>query len=141
MITAEGIELRAGSRILLENATFRVAPGDRVGTFQWNNNEHMTAYVAIPAMGSVLHTINIRLFPDQITYIANHAADRLTTPLIRRGGRLREASWDEAMGLIVEQVQETCERYTSGALGLYEKVGMKVTQTWVALALDLAPEA
>ncbi|WP_237741741.1 long-chain fatty acid--CoA ligase [Tsukamurella sp. 1534] len=54
-----------------------VTPGDRVGTFQWNNNEHMTAYVAIPAMGSVLHTLNIRLFPNQVTFIANHAEDRV----------------------------------------------------------------
>jgi acyl-CoA synthetase (AMP-forming)/AMP-acid ligase II len=50
---------------------------DRVATFMWNNVEHLEAYVAVPAMGSVLHTLNIRLSPEQITYIANHAADRV----------------------------------------------------------------
>lgn len=41
-----------------------VEEGDRVGTFMWNNNEHMVAYIAVPAMGSVLHALNIRLFPE-----------------------------------------------------------------------------
>src|ERR1700759_4234034 len=49
----------------------------RVGTFQWNNAEHLEAYLAIPAMGAVLHTLNIRLFPEQLIYIANHAEDRI----------------------------------------------------------------
>jgi fatty-acyl-CoA synthase len=49
----------------------------RVGTFMWNNNEHLVAYMAIPAMGAVLHTLNIRLFPEQLTYIANHAEDKV----------------------------------------------------------------
>ncbi|HEY5853956.1 MAG TPA: long-chain fatty acid--CoA ligase [Aldersonia sp.] len=50
---------------------------DRVGTFMWNNNEHMAAYCAIPAMGAVLHTLNIRLFPRQLVYVANHAQDKV----------------------------------------------------------------
>ncbi len=54
-----------------------VRPGQRVGTFMWNNNEHLIAYMAVPAMGAVLHTINIRLFPEQITYVINHAADHV----------------------------------------------------------------
>lgn len=49
----------------------------RVATFQWNNAEHMEAYLAIPAMGAVLHTLNIRLFPEDLVYIANHAEDRV----------------------------------------------------------------
>jgi fatty-acyl-CoA synthase len=49
----------------------------RVGTFQWNNQEHMEAYLAIPSMGAVLHTLNIRLFPDQVAYIANHPEDQV----------------------------------------------------------------
>ncbi|HEX3778051.1 MAG TPA: long-chain fatty acid--CoA ligase [Pseudonocardiaceae bacterium] len=49
----------------------------RVGTFMWNNNEHLVAYLAVPAMGAVLHTLNIRLFPEQLTYITNHAADQV----------------------------------------------------------------
>ena len=49
----------------------------RVATFMWNNAEHLEAYLAIPSMGAVLHTLNIRLFPDQLVYIANHAEDRV----------------------------------------------------------------
>src|SRR4029078_12379813 len=49
----------------------------RVGTFMWNNQEHMEAYLAVPAMGAVLHTLNIRLFPDQVSYIATHAEDQV----------------------------------------------------------------
>src|SRR6201996_3784025 len=49
----------------------------RVGTFMWNNTEHLTAYLAIPAMGAVLHTLNIRLFPEQIVYVANEAEDQV----------------------------------------------------------------
>jgi fatty-acyl-CoA synthase len=50
---------------------------DRVATFMWNNAEHLAAYMAVPSMGAVLHTLNLRLFPDQLTYIANHAEDRV----------------------------------------------------------------
>ena len=49
----------------------------RVGTFQWNNAEHLQAYLAVPSMGAVLHTLNIRLFPEQLVYIANHAEDQI----------------------------------------------------------------
>lgn len=47
----------------------------RVATFMWNNTEHLEAYLAVPSMGAVLHTLNLRLFPDQLVYIANHAED------------------------------------------------------------------
>jgi fatty-acyl-CoA synthase len=49
----------------------------RVATFMWNNAEHLEAYLAVPSTGAVLHTLNIRLFPEQVTYIANHAEDRV----------------------------------------------------------------
>ncbi|MGB7363194.1 MAG: long-chain fatty acid--CoA ligase, partial [Rhodococcus sp. (in: high G+C Gram-positive bacteria)] len=49
----------------------------RVGTFMWNNSQHMEAYMAVPAMGAVLHTLNIRLFPEQLTYIVGHAEDHV----------------------------------------------------------------
>jgi fatty-acyl-CoA synthase len=52
-----------------------VKPGDRVGTFCWNCQEHLEAYFAVPCIGAVLHTLNLRLFPDQISYIVNHAED------------------------------------------------------------------
>jgi fatty-acyl-CoA synthase len=54
-----------------------VTGDQRVGTFMWNNNEHLVAYLAVPAMGAVLHTLNIRLFPEQLTYVANHAEDHV----------------------------------------------------------------
>lgn len=54
-----------------------IAEGDRVATFSWNNQEHLEAYLAVPAMGAVLHTLNIRLFPDQLVYVVNHAEDRV----------------------------------------------------------------
>src|ERR1700761_3408473 len=47
----------------------------RVGTFMWNNAEHLEAYLAIPSMGAVLHTPNLLLSPDQVGYIATHAGD------------------------------------------------------------------
>ena len=54
-----------------------VGPGDRVATFMWNNQAHMEAYFAVPSMGAVLHTLNIRLFPEQLAYIINHAEDQV----------------------------------------------------------------
>ncbi|MFD5179324.1 long-chain fatty acid--CoA ligase [Nocardia sp. NPDC058379] len=54
-----------------------IGVGDRVATFMWNNNEHMVAYIAVPAMGAVLHALNIRLFPEQLVYVANHAQDQV----------------------------------------------------------------
>jgi fatty-acyl-CoA synthase len=54
-----------------------ITPGDRVATFMWNNQAHMEAYIAVPSMGAVLHTLNIRLFPEQLAFIINHAEDRV----------------------------------------------------------------
>ncbi|MGH2722040.1 MAG: long-chain fatty acid--CoA ligase [Actinomycetota bacterium] len=54
-----------------------IEEGDRVATFQWNSQEHLEAYFAVPCMGAVLHTLNLRLFPDQLTYVVNHAEDRV----------------------------------------------------------------
>jgi fatty-acyl-CoA synthase len=49
----------------------------RVGTFMFNNTEHLEAYLAVPSMGAVLHTLNVRLFPEQLAYVINHAADHV----------------------------------------------------------------
>jgi acyl-CoA synthetase (AMP-forming)/AMP-acid ligase II len=54
-----------------------ITEGDRVGTFMWNNQEHFEVYLAVPSMGAVLNTVNIRLFPEQVVYIVNHAKDRI----------------------------------------------------------------
>ncbi|MFF4822152.1 long-chain fatty acid--CoA ligase [Streptomyces sp. NPDC001312] len=54
-----------------------VAADDRVATLMWNNAEHVEAYFAIPCMGAVLHTLNLRLPAEQLAWIVNHAADRV----------------------------------------------------------------
>jgi acyl-CoA synthetase (AMP-forming)/AMP-acid ligase II len=54
-----------------------VAPGERVATFAWNSQRHLELYMAVPSYGAVLHTLNIRLFPEQIAYIVGHAQDRV----------------------------------------------------------------
>ena len=54
-----------------------VGDGDRVGTFAWNDQEHLEAYLAVPSMGAVLHTLNIRLFPEQLAYVVNHGEDKV----------------------------------------------------------------
>jgi fatty-acyl-CoA synthase len=53
-----------------------IGPGDRVATFAWNCQEHLEVYLAVPCTGAVLHTVNVRLFEDQVAYIVNHAEDR-----------------------------------------------------------------
>ncbi len=80
--TAEGTRRRTYAEVVeragrLANALrgLGVDGDQRVATFMWNNAEHLEAYLAVPSMGAVLHTLNIRLFPDQLTYIANHAED------------------------------------------------------------------
>ena len=53
-----------------------IKAGDRIGTLAWNGFRHFETYFAVSGMGAVLHTINPRLFPEQITYIVNHADDQ-----------------------------------------------------------------
>jgi fatty-acyl-CoA synthase len=84
-LTADGSVRRAthpelGARIdRLARALGRlgVEQGDRVGTFAWNNQRHFELYFAVPCTGAVLHTLNIRLFEEQLTYIVNHAQDKV----------------------------------------------------------------
>lgn len=54
-----------------------ITADQRVATFQWSNQSHVEAYCAVPSMGAVLHTLNIRLTPEQLAYIANDAADQI----------------------------------------------------------------
>ena len=56
-------------------AALGVRPGDRVGTFCWNHSRHLEAYYGVAASGAVLHTLNIRLHPDEVAYIIGHAGD------------------------------------------------------------------
>jgi fatty-acyl-CoA synthase len=57
--------------------TLGITANGRVGTFGWNSQRHLELYFAAPCTGRVLHTLNIRLFPEQLTYIANHAEDEV----------------------------------------------------------------
>ena len=75
-----------------------VQPGDRVATLAWNHQAHFEAYLAVPAMGAVLHTLNLRLFPEQLAWIINHAEDKVLlvdeslTPLLAKLGDLPSRS-------------------------------------------------
>ncbi|MGY5884297.1 long-chain fatty acid--CoA ligase [Modestobacter lacusdianchii] len=57
--------------------TLGISADGRVGTFAWNSARHLELYFAAPCTGRVLHTLNVRLFPEQLTYIANHAEDEV----------------------------------------------------------------
>ncbi len=68
----------------------RVEPGDRIGTLAWNGYRHFELYYAVSGMGAIIHTINPRLFHDQLAYIVNDAEDRIVlfditfTPLVEK---------------------------------------------------------
>src|SRR5579875_2526016 len=82
--TATGIErstwgevLERARRLASALRQLGVQPGDRVATFGWNSRRHLELYLAVPAMGAVLHTLNIRLFEEDLRYIVAHAEDRV----------------------------------------------------------------
>lgn len=58
-------------------AELGIQPGERVGTLCWNSHRHLELYFAVPCYGAVLHTLNLRLAPDQLAYIINHADDEV----------------------------------------------------------------
>jgi fatty-acyl-CoA synthase len=83
-VTPEGVEeatffqiSKRAEQLAAALTKLGIQRGDRVATFMWNNQAHMEAYLAIPSMGAVLHTLNIRLFPEQLAYIINHAEDEI----------------------------------------------------------------
>jgi acyl-CoA synthetase (AMP-forming)/AMP-acid ligase II len=65
------------SRLANALRSLGVGPGDRVGSFGFNTVRHLELYMAVPSMASVLHTLNVRLHPDQVAWIVNHAEDRV----------------------------------------------------------------
>lgn len=82
--TASGIERSTLGQVAerarrLASALYNlgIRPGDRVATFGWNSQRHLELYLAVPSMGAVLHTLNIRLFDDDLRYIVSHAEDRV----------------------------------------------------------------
>ena len=72
-----------------------VQPGDRVATFCWNNRAHLEAYFGVPSMGAVLHTLNLRLFPEQLAYVVNHAQDKVLIV-------------DASVAFLFERVRDQC---------------------------------
>ena len=66
-----------GAQLAHALAAHGIKPGDRVASFMWNNYRHLELYQALPSMGAVLHTLNIRLSPHDLEYIINHAGDRV----------------------------------------------------------------
>ncbi|MDC0574233.1 long-chain-fatty-acid--CoA ligase, partial [Luminiphilus sp.] len=66
----------ASARLANALTTLGLSEGDRVGTFMWNSTQHLEAYLAVPSMGGVLHTLNCRLSAAHVAYIINHAGDR-----------------------------------------------------------------
>jgi fatty-acyl-CoA synthase len=82
--TEEGVKvttfaevLERSRRLISALRELGIGPGDRVATFCWNHQQHLEAYVAAPSMGAILHTLNIRLFEEDLAYIVKHADDRL----------------------------------------------------------------
>jgi len=69
--------LSRSTRLASSLSLYGIQPGDRVGTLGWNTYRHLEAWYAISGQGAVCHTVNPRLFPDQIEFIINHAEDRL----------------------------------------------------------------
>jgi fatty-acyl-CoA synthase len=100
----------------------------RVATFMWNNAEHLEAYAAIPSMGAVLHPLNIRLFPEQVTYVANHAEDKVVivdASLLEPFGRLLP-TFETVTHVLVAGPEAadadlTALRATGKDIGLYEE--------------------
>src|SRR5690349_6412496 len=82
---ADGATVRTNWRTLAHDARrmaqalerLGVRPGDRVATLAMNHDRHLAAWFGVVGMGGVLHTLNPRLFDDQLTYIINHAEDRV----------------------------------------------------------------
>ena len=92
--------------------------GDRVATLLWNHSTHLEAYFGVPCAGGVLHTLNLRLHPDELAFIANHAEDRfLLVDDVLHGAVRRTLRSETAMSaktLLAVVTLETYLRQTSG---------------------------
>ena len=75
--TTYGAVLARAARLAAALRALGVRPGDRVATLCWNHDRHLEAYFAVPMMGAVLHTLNLRLHHDELAYIAAHAEDHV----------------------------------------------------------------
>ena len=78
IVEATYTEIRARARKVAQRLVKEgIRHGDRIGTLAWNTARHLESWYGIMGAGAVYHTVNPRLFPEQITYIVNHAEDRL----------------------------------------------------------------
>ena len=101
-----------------------IKPGDRVATLAWNDYRHLELYYAVSCMGAVLHTVNPRLFPEQLEYIVNHAEDRLIfiDPTLAAGARAR---WPGKIPtvervIVMTRRRQPCRDAVKGKLSDYE---------------------
>ena len=74
--TTMGDCARRARRLATALSRLGIDEGDRVGTLMWNQPEHLETYYAVPSMGAVVHTLNPRLHPDELGFIAADAEDR-----------------------------------------------------------------
>ena len=87
---------RRAKRLAIALQGLRISEGDRVATLCWNHHQHLEAYFGVPCFGAVLHTLNLRLHPDDLAYIVEHAGDpgldrgRVPAPALRKVQRPRE---------------------------------------------------
>ncbi|MEX0678975.1 MAG: long-chain fatty acid--CoA ligase [Pirellulales bacterium] len=72
-----GDMIRRAKRLAVALKKLGLEDGDRVATFCWNHYQHLESYMAIPCAGGVLHTLNLRLHENDLTYIAGHAGDKI----------------------------------------------------------------
>src|ERR1043165_401796 len=91
-------------RLAAALARLGVRQGDRVATLAWNNYRHVELYYAVPCMGAVLHTLNLRLSPEQLAFIANHAPNgaRPPRPATVRSDEPRDGALDYETRLAAE---------------------------------------
>jgi len=74
--TCYGEFYRRARRLAFALTALGMKPGDRVASMMWNHSGHLEAFFGVPCAGGILHTLNLRLHPDEIATIANHARDR-----------------------------------------------------------------
>ncbi|MGH9071043.1 MAG: long-chain fatty acid--CoA ligase [Acidimicrobiales bacterium] len=114
------------ARLARALAAIGVGRADRVATFSFNHQEHLEAYFAVPCMGSVLHTLNIRLFPAQLAYVINHAEDKvilldaILAPVLARV--IEQATTVEQLVVIGEGDIDALRKAFSGPITPYEEL-------------------
>ncbi len=88
-----------------------IRPGDRVASFGWNTHRHLELYFAVPMIGAILHTANIRLFPEQVCWVFEHADDKAIfvdgslVPAVARALAVRPASSRQFVVMGASQVE------------------------------------